>query len=100
MTVYLHNDNMEVASGDHNHHRSEATEQGDRTWALTCPQPGCEDRILHDVEHSARHAAGVPQTVDELAAAEHLEEAAKRDVSKLALALGQLADREAVGSSS
>jgi hypothetical protein len=96
MTVHIHNDNMEVASGDHSHHRSEAVEQGERTWTIECSQE-CEDRILADVEHSSRHAAGVPLTVDEAAASDRLEEASKRDVSRLALALGQLADREAAG---
>jgi hypothetical protein len=95
--IHLHNDIIEVDSGDHSHHRSEAVEQGERTWSLSCDKAGCEERLLADVEHTARHSAGVPLTVEEQASAERLEEASKRDVSRLALALGQLADREAAG---
>lgn len=94
MTVHLHRDNEGVTIGQHSHTRPADLGLDERTWSYSC-HALCEERVLKDVEHSARHAGGVPQTVTEAAEAEQLNEAAKRDVSRLALALGQLADAQA-----
>lgn len=92
--IHVHTDNQEVAIGDHVHRQSDAVERTDRTWAFRCT-PECEDRILHDVEHSATHAPGVPLTVAELAMAEAASEASQRDVGALASALNALAVEQA-----
>jgi len=88
--IHVHTDNQEVAIGDHVHRQSDAVERTDRTWAFRCTTE-CEDRILHDVEHSATHAPGVPLTVAELAEAEANAEQSQRNVSDLAAALNALA---------
>jgi hypothetical protein len=94
--IHVHTDNHEVAISDHFHRQSDAVERTDRTWVLRCT-PGCEDRILRDVEHSATHAGGVPLTVAEMAIAEAASEASQRDVSRLATALNALAVEPAGG---
>ena len=88
--IHVHTDNTEVAISDHFHRQSDAVERTDRTWALRCT-PECEERILHDVEHSATHADGVPLTVAELAMAEADSERSQRNVGDLAAALNALA---------
>ncbi len=90
MTVHVHTTNESVGYGNHHHYRSEATESSERTWQFECDGP-CEERILGDVEHSARTPGSVPLTVTEAAEAELLEKVAHDDVNKMAQALTRLA---------
>jgi hypothetical protein len=67
-----------------------------RTWSFDC-KPACEARVVKDLEFAAGTANGVPLTQEEQADKAALSEAAQRDVSKLAMALSHMADREAAG---
>lgn len=99
MTVFIHKDMDAVSFGEHEHLREHAPEgQGDeRTWALTCSAE-CEERVLRDMEHSSRHPGGVPLTVAEKAEAEAFDRAAQKDVSKMAMALAQMAKEQITAS--
>jgi hypothetical protein len=94
MTVHVHKDNGTVGYGDH-FHEPPAEIEG-RTWTFDCT-PECEARILRDVEHTGRTVASVPLTEDEKAEEELLEASSRKDVTKLAAALGQLANAGAKG---
>jgi len=95
MTVYVHVENRAINIGTHSHVAPQ-TAAGERTWTFDCT-PECETRVLRDVEHCARAADGVPQTEAEKRSAQQMEESAKRDVSRLAMALGQLAESQSIG---
>ena len=87
MTVYVHRNNRAVGYEEHFH---EAPAQPGRTWTFDCT-PECEERITRDVEHAGRNEASVPLTVEETAEEEQLETTAKKDVTKMAMALSELA---------
>jgi hypothetical protein len=89
VTVYVHKINSAVGYGGH-HHIAPA-DIGGRTWTFECDVPGCEERILRDVEHSGRNEASVPLTQEEEAQEEQDTRTAGRDVAQLAAALGQMA---------
>lgn len=95
MTVHVHKNNAAVTYEDHSH--AAPAKLDERTWSFTC-QPACEERILHDVEHTARTKTGVPLTVEEEAEKEAISAQAEQDVSKLALALSKLGKEAAAES--
>ena len=90
MTVHVHASNQAIHYGDHHHAAPEDLAETDRTWSFSCT-PDCEARVMKDVEHTAPSAAGVPLTVAEKQEADVLEKTARKDVSMLAMALGELA---------
>lgn len=92
MTVHVHRSVTGVAAGDHSHHAPRHMNDEERTWSFTC-RPACEAQVLKGASFVASHPGAVPNTPDEDVAAQRLDEMSRRDVSKLALALGQLADR-------
>jgi hypothetical protein len=92
MTVYVHKNNRAVGYGDH-FHEAPAKIPG-RTWTFECT-PECEERVLADTEHSGRNEASVPLTVEETAEEEQLSQTAKKDVTKMAMALSELANQGA-----
>jgi hypothetical protein len=96
MTVYVHKNNGTVGYGTH-HHEAPAKIEG-RTWSFTCKDPGCEERILRDVEHSARSEGSVPLSEEEKAEEEMLSQTAKKDVTQMAMALSELAKQGAKAS--
>ena len=97
MTVYCHNSVRQVAVGDHSHLAQDSRDDSDdRTWSFSCTVPGCEDRIVADIEFAARSAVSVPLTVDEQAAADQLAQAGAKDVAALAAALHALASERII----
>lgn len=90
MTVHVHRCNKSISRGDHIHRAPTDLPDEQRTWEFDCT-PECEERTLKAVEHTARHAAGVPLTVDEGAEADIQTDRGKKDVADLATSLAQLA---------
>ena len=93
MTVFVHRTQAGVGYGTHYH--SAPLEVTERTWSFTCDEPGCEERILRNVEHTGRNAASVPLTEEEKSEEELLNQTANKDVAQLAMALGQMAKQGA-----
>jgi hypothetical protein len=99
MTIYVHMNNRTVGYGEHFHVAPTIdAEHLERTWNFSCDEPGCEERILKDVEHSARNAASVPLSAEEKAEEEAIGQTAKKDVNTMAMALSQWAKSEAAKS--
>ena len=98
MTIFVHRQNRAVGFGDH-WHEAPAPQPGqqdiDRTWSFECTKPGCEERILHDVEHTGRTAVSVPSTVEETTEEEAIEQRGKKDVTKMAMAMTEWAKQQA-----
>ncbi len=97
MTVYVHAMNSSINFGQHSHvapKLEEGVTEPPRTWAITCSAE-CEDRILHDVEHSARQADSVPLTPVEQGSEEIANRVATKSWGELMDALRGLAKERA-----
>lgn len=90
MTIAVHNVYDALSVGRHHHLRSASAAGDERTWLITCSAE-CEERLLRDVEFSARTPSAVPLTAEETQAAEAVERASQKDVAKMAMALSRIA---------
>jgi hypothetical protein len=92
MTVHLHRSITSVCPGGSAISQAEqaiAELDTERTWAFEAP-PDVENRLLDDVELSARSARAVPNTVDEDAAEAARAASATVEVATMAAALREV----------
>lgn len=90
MTVFVHATSGGVSYGTHHHDRPVSVKETDRAWSFSCPEAGCEERILRTVEHTSRSASTIPLTEHEKAEASLLEKRSKQETSETMLALSDL----------
>jgi len=94
MTVHVHKTVRSVGYGDHSHVLDYDVPEEKRTWTFTCTSQ-CEERILRDVDLTARTSAAVPQSAIEKDEDNIAERVAARGYGDLMAALKGVAKDQA-----